>query len=420
MVQRGLTARLNALLSGAIVVALAGFVANVLNLGVSVLIARLLNPSEYGAYSQMVGIFFVVALPGSALSVAVVRRATYYLVRSDESLMARWQQRLNQRLVRWGLAFSLVALAGSFLLAQWLGHRSWLTVWVNALAAISWALLNVDRALLQSRQRYMALASNFLLEGAMRTVFMVLGSPFGVTGIVAGLLVAIGIARWHARRLVSVKGVTHTAEALEHTGITTDLVIALATLALLATLQFVDVFLVGRYRSGEAGAYSAISQVAKTIVYGAIILGNFLLPETAIAHRRGRDAYRQLAIAGGLLLIPVAVLLVASESAPKKLLNLVFGARYATDFASMTTLILAMVFLGGSTLLCVYLLGSGRRWPTLWLAVSTVLGAMYIGQAGGAVEETVHRDLLLQIVVFLGLLLATLRPFGVPEDQDVA
>ena len=416
---RGIAVRLNALLSGAIVVAFAGLVANVLNLGVSVLIARLLDPTEYGAYSQMVGIFFIVALPGSALSVAVVRRATYYLVRGDESLMARWQRRLNQRLVRWALIFSLVALAGSFLLAQWMGHRSWLAVWVNALAAISWALLNVDRALLQSRQRYVALASNFLLEGAMRTVFMVLGSPFGVTGIVGGLLVATGIARWHARRLVRVRDVARNEEALQHTGITTDLLIALATLALLATLQFLDVFLIGRYSSRAAGAYSAISQVAKTIVYGAIILGNFLLPETAIADRRGRDAYRQLTIAGGLLLVPVALLLIASEVGPKSLLTLVFGSRYATEYGSMTSLILAMVFLGGSTLLSVYLLGSGRRWPTLWLACCTIVGSVYLAQAGGAIGETVHRDLILQMVVFLGLLVATLRPIGIVGESDV-
>jgi O-antigen/teichoic acid export membrane protein len=416
---RGIAVRLNALLSGAIVVAFAGLVANILNLGVSVLIARLLDPTEYGAYSQMVGIFFIVALPGSALSVAVVRRATYYLVRSDESLMARWQRRLNQRLVRWALIFSLVALAGSFLLAQWMGHRSWMAVWVNALAAISWALLNVDRALLQSRQRYVALASNFLLEGAMRTVFMVLGSPFGVTGIVGGLLVAIGIARWHARRLVRVRDVARNEEALQHTGITTDLLIALATLALLATLQFLDVFLIGRYSSRAAGAYSAISQVAKTIVYGAIILGNFLLPETAIADRRGRDAYRQLRIACGLLLVPVALVLIASEVGPKSLLTLVFGSRYATEYGSMTSLILAMMFLGGSTLLSVYLLGSGRRWPTLWLACCTIVGSVYLAQAGGAIGETVHRDLILQMVVFLGLLVATLRPIGIVGESDV-
>ncbi|CAB4857301.1 unannotated protein [freshwater metagenome] len=417
MAEGGIRKRFESLVGAAVVMAVSGFIANVLNLGVTVLIARLLNPDDYGVYSQMIGIFFIVALPGSALSVAVVRRASYYLVREDEQLMARWQRRLNQRLVRWAGGFSFLALIGSFVLSQWLGHRSWLAVWLVVIAAISWALLNVDRGLLQSRQRYSALASNFLLEGVARTLFMVLGSPFGVTGIVTGLLIGISVARWHARRLVGTKETGGGGQVLEHTGVSTDLLFALATLALLATLQFIDVFLVGRYRTDLAGAYSAISQVAKTIVYGAIILGNFLLPETAIAARRGRNAYRQLFISGALLMVPVCILLSASGLASRELLVLVFGERYASDAASMTALIGAMVFLGGSTLLSVYLLGAGRRWPTMWLFVCTVGGTLYLSQARGVVAETVHRDLLLQGVAFFGLLLITLLP---AKSRDLA
>lgn len=417
MLRSSRSARLNALISGALVVAVAGFFANVLNLGVSILIARLLTPNDYGAFSQMVGIFFIVALPGSALSVAVVRRATQYLVLNDEPLMHYWQRRLNQRLLRWAAGFSMLALVGSFAMALWLGHRSWLAVWVNALAAITWALLNVDRALLQARQRYVDLAKNFALEGVVRTVFMVALSPFGVTGIVLGLLVAISITRLHARRLVR-PGTNVDGPMLEHTGITGDLVVALATLGLLATLQFLDVFLVGRYAAHQAGAYSAISQVAKTIVYGAIILGNFLLPETSLADRRGSDAYRQLAITAGLLAIPTVILVIASEVGSEPLLRLVFGSRYSSAHASLSPLIVAMTFLGGSMLLSTYLLGSGRRWPTAWLALATVGGAWFLASAHGSIAETVHRNLLLQAVTFLGLLVATLRP--VPEAVDVS
>jgi len=408
---------LNALLSGAIVVAFAGFFANVLNLGVSVLIARLLSPNDYGAFSQMVGIFFVVALPGSALSVAVVRRASQYLVAGDDRVMAYWQRRLNQRILRWAGGFSLVALAMSFSIAFWLGHRSWLAVWINTLAALAWAVLNVDRALLQARQRYVDLAKNFALEGVARTVGMVALSPFGVTGIVLGLLLAIVAARFHARRMVQPTD-QRTGPMLEHTGITGDLLIALATLALLALLQFLDVFLVGHFDSGQAGAYSAISQVAKTVVYGAIILGTFLLPETAIAERSGSDAYRQLGIAGGLLAIPVVLLVAASEFDARGLLTLVFGNRYAGGHASLTLLIGAMVFLGGSTLLATYLLGSGRRWPTAWLAVTAVVGVWYLAAARGDIAQTVHHNFLLQAVVFVGLLVATLRPLPPGESHD--
>ena len=416
VVKFGRSSRLDALISGALVVAVAGFLANVLNLGVSILIARLLTPRDYGAFSQMVGIFFIVALPGSALSVAVVRRATQYLVLDDEPLMRHWQRRLNQRLLRWAAGFSMLALLASFGISLWLGHRSWLAVWINALAAITWALLNVDRALLQARQRYVDLAKNFVLEGVVRTVFMVALSPFGVTGIVLGLFIAISLARIHARRLVN-PGARSEGPMLEHTGITGDLVVALATLGLLATLQFVDVFLVGRYQPHHAGAYSAISQVAKTIVYGAIILGNFLLPETSIAERRGSDAYRQLAISAGLLSIPTVVLVIASEAAAEPLLRLVFGARYADAHSSLSTLILAMSFLAGSMLLATYLLGSGRRWPTVWLAFATVGGTWYLAGAQSSIGDCVHRNLLLQAVTFLGLLVATLRP--IPEVASV-
>ena len=418
MVRRTIGQRFGALMSGALTVAIAGLIANVLNLGVSFLIARRLNPSDYGAYSQLMGMFFIVALPGSALSVAVIRRATFYLVQNDEDLIHRWQRRLNHRILRLAIGFSLIALLGSLFIAQWLGHRSWLAVWVNTLAAITWAILNVDRALLQSRQRYSALATNFILEGFTRTIFMVLLTPFGVTGIVLGLLIGIGLTRLHARRLVGTKRVDREGPELERTGITSDLLIALATLTLLATLQFLDVLLVGRYQGGVAGSYSAISQVAKTLVYGAIILGSFLLPETALADRRGRDAYRQLGLAGGLLLIPATVLLGVSEAMPKWLLTTVFGARYASEWSSMTSLVLAMTFLAGSTLLATYLLGSGRRWPTAWLALATFVGLWYLSLSHGRVVETVHRDLMLQIVVFLGLLAATLVPLKPLEATE--
>ena len=77
-----------------------------------------------------------------------------------------------------------------------------------------------------------------------------------------------------------------------------------------------------------------------------------------------------------------------------------------------------MTFLAGSTLLATYLLGSGRRWPTAWLAFATFVGLWYLSLSHGRVVETVHRDLMLQIVVFLGLLAATLVPLKPLEATE--
>ena len=74
------------LVGNALTVTVAGGFANALNVGVTFGIARILSTNGYGAYGQLVGVFFVIALSGSALGVAVVRRAGYYIVRGDHVL----------------------------------------------------------------------------------------------------------------------------------------------------------------------------------------------------------------------------------------------------------------------------------------------------------------------------------------------
>ena len=55
---------------------------------------------------------------------------------------------------------------------------------------------------------------------------------------------------------------------------------------MLALLQYADVFLVGRLNASGSGRYAAIAVVAKTLVYVAIVLSYYLLPEAS--HRAPR------------------------------------------------------------------------------------------------------------------------------------
>ncbi len=67
-----------AALRGASPIALAGLVANIANIGVTLLVARLLSTRGYGALNQLVAVFFVLSIPGSALLVGIVRRITLW------------------------------------------------------------------------------------------------------------------------------------------------------------------------------------------------------------------------------------------------------------------------------------------------------------------------------------------------------
>ncbi len=395
------------LLSNALTVAVAGGFANMLNLGVTTGVARLLSTKSYGAYGQLVGVFFVVALSGSALGVAVVRRAGYYIVRGDHVLTTHWQRRLHQRVVLAAMGCGVVALPASVVTASWLGHRSWVAVWLVALAGLTFAVLSVDRALLQAHQRYGALARNFVVEGIVRTALTLVGVSLGITGYAAGLLLAELVTRAHAYRLVRHRLEPETGVELEHTGITSELIVALVTLALMAVLQFLDVFVIGHANSTGAGSYNAISTLAKILVYGAVILNSFLLPEAVLANRKGSEAVRQLALVLALLAVVAGAFLLVSAAAPHTLVKTIFGARYAHASGSLVTLVVAMVALSVSTILVTFLLGAGARWPTVWIALCVVGGVLWVNAAHGHWHATAVRDLEVQSAVMVGLIVAT-------------
>ena len=109
-----------------------------------------------------------------------------------------------------------------------------------------------------------------------------------------------------------------------------DLVVASISLSMVAVLQNVDVLVVGRDNPSHSGAYAAVSVTSKAIVFGAIVLGGYLLPEAAIRWRQGGHALRQLAVVLVLLAVPSVLLLAVAVVAPQELLQVLFHHAYTS------------------------------------------------------------------------------------------
>ena len=231
------------------------------------------------------------------------------------------------------------------------------------IAGAVWVLLCLDRGLLQAHRNYRGLAANLLVEAAVRTVAMIglVAAGFGVAGAALGVLVAELVTALHARlgptgsgRSRSDAETVRDAEpaaagagrppsalgphlrgrpgpagpAAQRREMVTDLVAALVALAMVALLQNIDVIVVGRDARAFSGSYAAVSVASKALVFGALVLGGYLLPEAAIRWRQGGHALRQLAVTLLLLAVPSVLLLVIALAAPRLLLSVVFSARY--------------------------------------------------------------------------------------------
>jgi O-antigen/teichoic acid export membrane protein len=350
--------------------------------------------------------------------VGVVRRVTALRNADQMDQVGRWVGTVH-RIVLAAIAVEIVVVV---LIRNWIAQQLSLPnsqgVVLILVAAGVWILLCVDRGVLQAHRRYRGLAGNLLVEGGVRTVLVLVlvAAHVGVAGYALGVFVGEVAATLHAHWLVGRNPEPAAASAsmadagaadgadggggenslLARRRLMADVAAAFCGLALLGLLQNVDVILLGRLDHANVGPYAAISVASKALVFGALALGAYLLPEATIRWNEGGHAVRQLGVTLIFLAVPAALLLAIAVFVPKAFLTLVFGARLSAAAPAFAALVVAMMFLSFSVLVTNYLFGTGSRWIVLLLAAGSGLALVLVAQADGQMVATARADLAAQ------------------------
>ena len=444
---------------GASPIALAGLLANLANIGVTLAVARLLTTRGYGALNQLVAVFFVLSMPGSALLVGIVRRVTLWQRTGHGARVAGWAYRTRRR----ALVLIAIWVVFAILIRSPLAHQLSLPgpggLSETLIAGGFWVVLCLERALLQASHAYRALGINLLVEGLGRCILTIalVGAGFGVTGAAVAILLSVLLAEAHAllaqgfidRRAARRARLSTAAEQAvseepgipatvvlptaetpafaheapddpvtfeqrrERRSLAKDLISALIALALLAILQNFDVVLLGRERPGNAGSYAPISVASKPLVLAAFVLAGFLLPEAAARRHAGQHALRQLGVVLAVIAAPAALLILISSIAPTQILKIAFGPRLTAAAPAFAYLAVAMALLAATVLFTHYLLAAGRYLVLVVLLLGAGLTVGLLLHADGALVATARADLISQAVVAIAsgaLVLHTARP----------
>ena len=405
--------------------AVAGVLANGAGVILTVALARLLTPHSYGVLNQLTGLYLILSMPGSAVVVAVVRRVTMWHEDGTGHLVRRWAGRVHRQCTLIVLVWAAIVFTSRHAVAVLLNQQSGIGIAAILTAAAFFVLLSLDRGLLQAHRAYRPLAANLLVEMSIRVVAVVVlvAAGYGPSGAAVGILIgevaAAAHARWasvrawsggRAPRLLDAGSwaaavrpdrVLGSGQRSVRRTVVLDLVVASVSLSMVAVLQNIDVLVVGRDNPGHSGAYAAVSVTSKAIVFGAIVLGGYLLPEAAIRWRQGGHALRQLAVVLVLLAIPSVLLLAVAVVAPEQILQLVFHHAYTSAADALAPLVLAMILLSVSVVLTMYLLAVGQRWVAIVLVGGAVVLTLAVLSVHGAPRATAFVDLAVQAGVLL-------------------
>ncbi len=422
--------------------AIAGVVANGASVVLTIALARLLNPHGYGVLNQLTGLFLIISMPGSAVVVAVVRRVTIWHEDGSGHLVRRWAGRVHRQCTLLVILWAAVVFASRHSIAVLLNQQSGIGIAAILTAAAFFMLLSLDRGLLQARRGYSPLAVNLVVEIGVRlvAVLLLVLAGFGPSGAAVGILIGEVVAALHARyaavrewgggggvrpwvpagwRAAIRRDQILGGATTERRQVAIDLIVASVSLSMVAVLQNIDVLIVGRDNPSHSGAYAAVSVTSKAIVFGAIVLGGYLLPEAAIRWREGGHALRQLAVVLMLLAIPSVALLGVALVAPEKLLALVYHHAYTSASPALAPLVLAMIMLSVSVVLTMYLLAIGRRWVVGVLLGGAIALTVAVLGAHGAPRATALVDLAVQTAVLAVILVGFMLVHRLRVGSDI-
>jgi O-antigen/teichoic acid export membrane protein len=350
----------------------------------TVVFARLLGASGYGSLAALVSSFIILMVPGSALQIATARSVSEALADGDPSAgggVRDWLRRL-------GLATALVAVL-VIPLRELLGAVINVDeVWAAAavpVTAMLWMLISVERGALQAYQRYKVIGVSLVGEALARLTFSVVLVVGGldVTGAFLGsglAIVAVGLLLWIP---LSSHLPERGADAPPLRALLAGSGVPVTALTLLFALQEVHIIVVKHQVKGDAaGSYAVAAVAGKAIIWLAIGLGMFLLPEATRRARTGVDArpvlLRTLALIGVASVPMVLIYAVAGH----QLLGAVFGEDLTAASDALPWLGAAMTLLACSYLSVQYLLALGRASFVIVLAAAALIEVVLLAGVG--------------------------------------
>ena len=356
-------------------------VTNVLALGFTIVFARILGDSGYGDLAALLSSFIIMMVPGSALQVAAAREVSHDIAEGNPNAGAgvyRWLVRL----VVGTVAVAVVAIPLRSLIAALINiDQDWAAAAIPVTAMI-WMIVSVLRGVLQGFQQYRTVALSLIGEASSRIAFslVLVGIGLDVTGAFLGSALA----------LIAIASVLLLPLRRQLTGVNPELAqdlrlrellagawIPVISLTLLLGLQELHIIIVKHEASEDAASSYAVAAVAaKAIMWIAIGLGLYLLPEAARRAKTGEDARPILVRTLGLIAAMAVPMVLIFSVGGEPLLRIVFGEDLTDASNALPFLGLAMSLLACSYLSVQYLLAMGRA------NFLFVLGAGVVAEVG--------------------------------------
>lgn len=139
-----------------------------LTLGYVIFVGRALGPVEYADFSASLSLIYLFAIALTPITPTLSRIVATLAVRENWAAIRGVRRDVMRRAAMWLGGLTIVVFAVSPLLARGFNFQSPFTISLAILAAVLFALLSIDRGVLQGLMRFRQYNLNILIESSLR------------------------------------------------------------------------------------------------------------------------------------------------------------------------------------------------------------------------------------------------------------
>jgi O-antigen/teichoic acid export membrane protein len=393
--------------------AIAASIGNVITLLLTIAFAHLLGASDYGSLVALISVFFIASIPGTAIQTVIAREVSAMAEREGEGGVAHHAHNWTLKIVAGTAILVVPSLLLRVPLAAILGvDQPWAAALILPTAGL-WTLVALQRGVLQGLRSYNVVGASVIGEALARLVVGVILIELGlsVTGAFGGLtaallILAIALGRRLPRPTPDVRGLPIARARTPLLRLLRNADTAVLAMGLLVVIQNLDVIVVKHTAPAHAaGVYASASITAKALVWIAVGISLYALPETSHRFLRGQDTRRLFRATLVLMGAIAAAALATFGVAARPLLEVLFGRPFGAGAPELLLLGTAMTAFAFTYLTVQYLVAVHET-NFLWILVAAVIVEPLALAAFGSRLVALAAALLVLHVLLASLLLA--------------
>ena len=398
----------NELLKHSSILFLASIIAGFLNYLFQLYVGRMLGPSDYGIYSSLVALLYIMSVPSSTIQTSVAKLVSDYT--ADHEKIKYLLKYVFRKLTPVAVLISTIFMFLSIYLSDFLNLNSNTYFIILSILLFISFLSPVLMGALQGMQMFMQMG----LNSVAGTLFKLLSGiilvyyGFGVNGalfaLFIGSLMALILAFMPLRFLKGSKEVNGNIRFFDY-----SMVVLLATIGL-TFMTNGDMLIVKHYLSEkEAGFYAAAALLGKIILFATAPIAMVMFPKATVMKSKNQNAKgllrNSLLYTGGISFFFVAIFILF----PEFIVKLLFGPKFLEIDGLIVYFAAAIAFFSLSNTLVFYDLAT-RKYRFLYvLGAVSVLEVVLISLFHDSSLTVVRILLVLMVILFVGVWLSEKR-----------